>query len=531
MDYKKIILTGLLLALITGCSGRAERSGAIDETSVLTSALLGDVSILNPILASDTASSAVIGPVFSGLVKIDEDLKIIPDLARSWKASADGRTYTFYLRDDVKWHDGKIFTANDVKFTFDSILDPKVNSVRRGDYIINGKPIKWTVVSGNIIEARLPEPFAPFLASAGMSILPAHILRGKDMNSTDFNQRPVGTGPFKFEEWKVSDHITLVRNTEYYNGRPLVSKLLYRIIPDENSQVVALEAGEIDESSLPVRDYSRILASGRFNVYEYDSLMYIYLGMNLARPVFNDRRVRLALEYATDREQLIDLISRGHASPAYVPMHPLSWAFNGGLKRGPKDLKKAASLLDEAGWKMTPSGIREKDGRPLEFEVLVNQGNKEREKAAVILQWQYRKIGVKVNVRVLEWSALLKLVNSGKHPKDFDAVIIGWSLGIDPDSYSIWHSSQYPSGLNFVGYSNKRVDSLLESGRTETDIAKRAAIYKKMQEEIFNDVPYIFLWYPRSIVAVSKAVGGLSRPGPAGLFLDIEKVYKRGAGR
>ena len=162
------------------------------------------------------------------------------------------------------------------------------------------------------------------------------------------------------------------------------------------------------------------------------------------------------------------------------------------------------------------------------FTVLVNQGNKEREKAAIILQQQWKKVGVKMNIRVMEWSAMLKIINAPEDPKDFDAVIIGWSLGVDPDARSIWHSEEYPRGLNFVGYSNPEVDKLIELGRTTMERAKRKVIYAKMNKIISEDQPYIFLWYPKSVIAVRDRVGGLlTDPGPTGPFLYIEDVFVR----
>ena len=519
MKQRIIIFLGVLLLTASAFGSAPDPNGKI------VFALGGEISIINPILSADSASSAVEGPIFNGLTKINEKLEIVPDLAKSWDVSKDGKTFTFHLRKDVLWHDGKQFTAQDVKFTFASILDPKVNSVRRSDYIIDGKPIKWSVADKYTVEAVLPKPFAPFLSSAGMSILPMHILKGQDINMSSFNQHPVGTGPFKFKEWVSGDHVSLVRNEKYYMGRPLLAEIINKIIPDENSRLIALEAGEIDESDIPAKDIDRVKKLPGVNVFEYDALTYTYLGLNLASPVFSDKRVRQALAYATDRRQLIALIFRGLASPAYSPSSPVSWAYESDVSRYLFDRRKAENLLDSAGWKRSGEGIRQKNGKLLEFTVLVNQGNKEREKAAVILQWQYKKIGVKVNVRVMEWSAMLKILNANKDPKNFDAVIIGWSLGIDPDQYSIWHSSQYPAGLNFVKYKNPNIDKLLESGRTTMSKEGRKQIYSQLQKIIADDQPYIFLWYPKAVVAVSDRVGGLSKPGPAGLFLNIEKVF------
>ncbi len=502
----------LLIVLTSACFALPDPSRA-DPNGKLIFSLGGEVSVINPILSTDSTSSAVEGAIFNGLITFNESLKAVPDLARSWIVSADGKIWTFNLRRDVKWHDGRPFTAADVVFTFDSILNPKVNSVRRSDFMIDGRPIRFKVIDKFTVQALLPKPFAPFLTRCGMGIIPQHLLAGKDLNTAGFNRQPVGTGPFIFKEWVSGDHLTLVRNPAYYLGRPKLAEIIYKIIPDENTRLVALESGEIDETGIPPKDYRRLKAKPGINVFESDILMYTYLGFNLADPKFSDKRVRQALAYATDKKQLVNLIFRGLAAPAYAPSAPISWAYSDKVPKYLYDPAKARELLKAAG------------AENLEFTILVNQGNKEREKAAVILQQQYKKVGVQVKVRVLEWSALLKIINAPKDPKEFEAVLMGWSLGLDPDAYSIWHSSEYPRGFNFIKYKNPAVDRLLEEGRVTMDQSQRKAIYAKLWQLISADQPYVFLWYPKGVEGVRERVGGLSKPGPAGLFLNLEKVF------
>jgi peptide/nickel transport system substrate-binding protein len=505
----------VVFAFVIGFSSLAYSTINYDPNGKLNFALGGEVSVLNPILSTDTTSSAVEGMIFSGLIKFNEKLEPVPDLAEKWDVSKDGKIWTFHLRKNVLWQDGVPFTADDVKFTFDSILNPKVNSVRRGGYVIDDKPIAFKIIDKHTIQAILPKPFAPFTVHVAMGILPKHKLIGKDINTADFNRNPVGTGPFKFKEWKTGDHISLVRNDNYYGGKPKLAEICFKIIPDGNSRLVALESGEIDDSDIPPKDYGRMKEKKGISVYDYDALVYTYLGFNLKNPKFKDKRVRMALAYATDKKQLVALIFKGLASPAYAPSAPISWAYSDKVQKYSYNPTKAKELLKEAGVKN------------LEFSILINQGNKEREKAAIILQQQYSKIGVKVKVRVMEWSALLKIVNLTKDPKDFEAVLMGWSLGLDPDAYSIWNSKEYPKGLNFIGYNNNRVDSLLEKGRSTTSKLERKQLYAELWKIIADDQPYVFLWYPKAVEGVSNRIGGLSKPGPAGLFLNIEKVFIR----
>ncbi|MFA5840084.1 MAG: peptide-binding protein [Candidatus Margulisiibacteriota bacterium] len=521
MRLKSLAAILFILIIISGCSAPIYKAKTVRLPSVLNADpngrlvfnLGGEISLLNPILSTDSSSSAVEGAIFTGLTRVNAKLEVIPDLATSWTVSSDGKVWTFYLRRGVKWHDGREFGAEDVVFTFNAILNPKVNSVRRSDYIIDGQPIVFKTLNKYSVQAVLPKPFAPFLIHTGMGILPKHLLADKDINTAEFNRHPIGTGPFIFKEWVTGDHVTLLRNDNYYLGKPRLTQIIYKIIPDANASLVALEAGEVDEAGIPAKDYKRMKAMQGVNVFEYDAMVYTYLGLNLANPKFADKRVRQALAYATDKKQLVSLIFKGLASPAYAPSAPISWAFSDNVPKYLYNPAKAKQLLKEA------------KAENLEFTILVNQGNKEREKAAIILQQQYKKVGVIVNVRVMEWSALLKIVNAAKDPKDYEAVIMGWSLGLDPDAYSIWHSSQYPAGFNFVNYSNSAADRLLEDGRTTMDKNKRKQIYAKLWQTIADDQPYIFLWYPKAVAGIRERVGGLANPGPAGMFLELEKVF------
>ena len=508
----------LVVILLTGCPIKRRKD-------VLIFSLGGDATFLNPILYTDSASGTITGTVFNGLIRINESLEVIPDLAEKWDISQDGLVWTFHLREDVKWHDGGEFTSEDVKFTFDKILDKKTNTVRRSDYIIDDKPIEFSVVDKHTFKAVLPKPFAPFLVSMGMGIIPKHILEKEDINKADFNRAPVGTGPFKFAEWKTASHIILTANKDYFRGTPKLNQIIYKIIPDSNARLVALKTGEVDVSDIRPKDYEEIKKSKRLNVFDYEALSYTYLGYNLSNPIFSDSKVRAALAYAVNKKEMVDVIFKGLASPATQPQSPVSWAYNKNAKDYPYDPLVSKESLEQLGWKLKDDEFRYKDGKKFEFTVITNKGNKEREQAAAVLQQMFKNVGVKMNIQVMEWSAELKILNARKDPKDFDAVVIGWGLGIDPDDYSIWHSSQYPGGFNFIKYQNKYVDRLIEQGRTQMEKEKRKTIYGSMYEIIAEEQPYLFLWYPKALVAVDKKVKGLSKPGPVGLFLELEKVY------
>ena len=242
---------------------------------------------------------------------------------------------------------------------------------------------------------------------------------------------------------------------------------------------------------------------------------------------FQDVRVGQAITHAIHKEALVKGVLKGHGKSANLPSSPLLWSYPNKTLNTPQfDINKSTQLLKDAGYILNPNTqVLEKNGTPFEFTIITNKGNKEREKTAQIIQQALKQINIKVTLQIMEWSAFLKIVNNPTPPKLFDAIILGWSLSIEPDAYSIWHSSQYPKGFNFIGYNNATVDSLLVKGRLETDISKRKAIYEQMYQEIVNDAPYVFLYYPETTIGTNKVLQGLSTPGPSGLLNDKKKLY------
>ncbi len=522
--HKKGLLLGLtiLSLVLAGCSF----PGKVDKSKTIIMRLGAEPTILNPILTTDSASSSVAGNLFDGLLKLDENLEWVPELASSYTVSADKKTYTFKLKENVTWHDGTPLTADDVLFTFNKILDKKTNTVRRSNYIIDGKPIVFKAVDRYTFQATLPKPFAPVLSSLAMGILPKHLLHDKDINTADFNYKPVGSGPYVFKTWKPGQFVMLEQNATYHKGAPLVKSILYKILPDQNTATVAMEKGEIDTIGIQPKDYEKMKANKILNTFEYNDLAYTFMAFNLKNSLFQNPQIRKAISHAINKKALVNNILMGYGAPVEIPSSPASWAYPPtSLVEFEYSPSKSKQLLKESGYTYnTKTNLFEKNGKPLQFTLLTNKGNKVREQTAQIIQQFCREVGVKVNIRLMEWKSFVKLLNEPKDPKNFDAAMLGWSLGIDPDGYSIWHSSQYPKGFNFIGYSNKTVDKLLAKGREEISRQKRKPIYNRIYKEIGNDVPYLFLFSPRSLFAINKRIGNLSKPGPAGLFNTIETV-------
>jgi len=490
----------------------------------LVDSSIGDASVLNPILLTDSASSDIAGLIFNGLVKYDKDIKLIGDLTERWDVSKDGLTITFYLRKGVKWQDGVEFTADDVEFTYKKLIDPNTKSPYKSNYEI----IKdFKVLDKYTVEVKYSEPFAPALESWGIGILPKHLLSNVDINTAKFNKNPIGTGPYRFKEWKTAEKISLEYYDNYFEGRPYIDRYLYRIIPDQSVQFMELKSGGIDMMGLTPDLYKIQTETEEFkkriNKYRYPAFSYTYLGFNLLSPLFSDKRVRQAIAHAINKKDIIDGVLLGLGRECTGPFPPESWAYNPNVKGIPYDVEMAKEKLKSAGWFDSDNdGILDKDGRKFEFMLMTNQGNKPRELVAQIIQQQLQKIGIKVNIRIIAWSAF---INEYIDKKKFDAVVLGWSLGRDPDCYDIWHSSKTKEKeYNFVSYKNPEVDRLLIEGRRTFDIETRKRIYYRIHEILADDVPYVFLYVPDALVAVDNRVCGI-KVAPLGISYNFIKWY------
>jgi peptide/nickel transport system substrate-binding protein len=484
---------------------------------------IGEPKRLLPLLASDSASATISGFIFNGLLKYDKDGNLTGDLASSWNISQDGKVITFHLRKGVKWQDGVPLTAQDVTFTFQKLRDPKVATPYSGDYL---EIAKAEAADDFTFKVYYPHPFAPALSSWTMGIIPKHLLEKENLNTTSFNRNPVGTGPYKLAEWITGRKIVLEVNPSYFEGKPCIDRIIYRVIPDPSTMFMELRGGNLDYMGLTPYQYKRqtrtpFFLKG-FRKFSFPSYGYTYLGYNLKLQLFHDLRVRRAITYAINRKMIVDVVLLGLGSVSTGPFPPVSWAFNPKVKPYPYNPQKARQLLREAGWRDSDGdGVLDKEGRPFEFTIITNQGNLQREAVAEIIQYQLAKVGIKVKIRVLEWQAMLHSIME----KNFQTVILGWSLGYEPDPYDIWHSSKTgPGQFNFVSYKNPQVDKLLKRARATYDKEKRKALYHKFHKIIAREQPYTFLYVPDSLSILSARFHGV-KPGKTGIWYNQIRWY------
>jgi len=442
-------------------------------------------------------------------------------LAESWNVSNEGKTIIFNLRKNVRWHDGKPFTAEDVEFTYQKLIDPKVKTPYSSDFELVKK---FEIINPYKIKITYKEPFSPGLISWGMGIIPKHIFENGDFNTHPANRKPIGTGPYKFVEWKTDEKIVLEANPDYFEGAPHIAKYIYRIIPDQSVQFLELRNETIDSMGLTpdqFNAYSSFFAN--YNKFRYPSFGYAYLGYNLLNPLFKEKKIRQAIAYSINKKEIIDGILLGLGVPATGPYPPTSWAYNPNVSDYECNPEKAKKIFRKFGWfDSDKDGWLDKNGKKFEFTIITNQGNKSRAIAAELIQSHLKKVGIKVNIRILEWSTF---IHQYIDKKKFDAVILGWSLSRDPDQYPLWHSSQQKEGqYNFVSYEDKEVDKLLEEGRRIFPEKQRQKIYRKIHKILAEDQPYTFLYVADALPVIHKRFIG-PEVAPLGIGWNFREWY------
>ena len=414
----------------------------------------------------------------------------------------------FRLRPNVKFHDGHTFDAHDVKFTYDAIMDPRNLSPRVSSY----EPVKDVVVidplTVRVVYKRL---YSPAIGSWSMGILPEHLLNdivlrkealtlGKDpqsfsMRQSGFNRRPIGCGPFVFREWKSDQYIILERFEDYWEGPPNYKKYIFRVIPDLLTQEMEFYAGTIESYGVQPHQVKRLKEDPNFQSFSGTSLGYSYIGYNLRRPPFDDRRVRKALSMAIDVEKIIEYVLYNQGERITGPFPKQTDFYNPNIDPIPFDPQGALKLLAEAGWRRNNQGWLEKDGRRMQFKLITNNGNDIRKAILAIAQDSWRQIGIDVQTDLVEWAVFIQ---ERVNKLDFDALVLGWSMPLDPDLYQVWHSSQTgPNQLNFAGFKNGEADNLIIKIRQEYNHAQQVDYCHRLHKIIADEQPYTFLFVSR----------------------------------
>lgn len=501
-----LCLIGLFLSACSGPAPAAQApavqapAGEPSHTSGIKRLVYGadkEVEKLNPILNDEHDVDSML---FRGLTRTTSDNEVAPDIALSWTISDDQLTYTFKLRTDARWDDGQPVTAEDVKFTLDTLLNPQTNSPISGDFT---EVRQVDVLSADQVRITLAHPFPPLLHKLKLGLIPKHVLEGSDIHTSDFNRKPVGNGPFKLREWGADKTIELMRSDSYYGTKAKLDEIIVRPVPDPNTRLLQLKTGELDLAFVELNQRDSVKEQDPFRIMQMKTVDYRGMLYNFRNPLFEDARVRQAISAAIDREALVQGVLFGHGEPAYGPLQK-SWANFPYPEGGEYRLEEAKRLLQEAGWTPGEDGILTKDGKRFEFEFVAPATDSVRVALVNAISTQLKAVGISVIPKPLDWSAI--------HFDQVDTFMIAWGSEFDPDdhTYPVFHSSQSADGVyNYGAYRNAEVDRLLTEARIEPYREKRRELYGQFQQALNEDPAFAYLVYIDALYGVSKKISGV----------------------
>jgi peptide/nickel transport system substrate-binding protein len=552
----------LLLSIFAGCGPKEEVNETPDGTEVDTPVegteeggggtfnvgiVASPGGVFNPALATDSYDFYITDLVFQGLLQLNPDYDFEGVLAESWEVNEDGTVFTFRLREGVLWHDGESFTAEDVKFSLEYLADPNypgsrasyVSSIKGVEAYKNGEADTVEgieIVDGNTVVITTEEPYSSGLLRFGtnIQIFPKHIWEDQDISkaleATELLRNPIGTGPFKMEEFVPDQYIELLLFKEYWNGMPKLDKMIFQIVNAETGQAQML-SGELDYfylSSLN-KDDTDLYESMDINVYGVTYNAYQYMTMNLTMDLFKDKTVRHAFAYAVNRQAVVDDLLEGNGSVSNNPYPPEFWAFPDNLKTYDYNMEKAIELFNEAeGWEFNEADkVMTYNGEPVSLELKYSKGNKVREQSAALFQQNLKDIGIEVDLQIMEFSTLFDQVKKG----DYELAFVGQGNEMDGDIKKFYHSTLIEplgsnSGSNFIRYENPEVDRLIDLGLTTIVQEERVEIYNELALLLNEELPVVYIYHwPSGRAVTNKLEGFVEAPYKANYYYDIENWY------
>ncbi len=467
--------------------------------------------------------------LYSTLVKFD-DPNLLPtgDLAESWEASPDGLTWTFKLHQNATWHDGEALNADDVVFTVNRVwVNPDIAFYLRGNLAMIDRAEK---VDDHTVTLRLKEPAynLPWMLGYLANILPEHIMKDwtpdQFTDPVDFLKRPVGSGPFKFQEAQPGSHARLVRNDAFYGGTPHLDAVLFKVIPDIEQQLAQLQTGELDLVIIEPHQMEAVEGNPDIRVNEARQVNYTYIAFHNGMEPFTDPQVRKALIHAVDRVSILENVQLGRGVLANHPISPtLEWAYNGQVAGFEYDPEKAKQMLDAAGWTAGGNGVRQKNGQPMKIVLEVDKGNPVREQTAVFAQQYWQEIGAEVEIKTSQFNDLLARVRAGE-----DADVQSWIMWyITPPHPDVTAYYGCGNSTNTFHYCNEKVDAILAEARRTADIEKQAQLYKEMSAILCDDGPIAYLYYPYELQAIRANVQNWPQLGYRDALNHITKVWEQ----
>lgn len=494
------VLLILMVVLFSSCQQRPKSNTAFYFN------IGNEPSRLNPVGSTDASASKVAGYIFESMLGQDIDTKEWkPALATEWTVSENKMEYTFKLREGVLWQDGKEFTAEDVKFSFDILFKDKFNTVAVRPYYTGLKEIQ-IIDKYNIKVIAKDQFWQNFERAAGLTIYPKHFYE-QDQKKSFFNKNLIGSGPYKLETYSRGNRIVLIQNKDWWGFKDPeqkewnFSKIVLRFVSDGSVKIEMLKKGSLDFLGMRAEDYVKKTSGDEWgkSVFKVKTKNnapkgYNWIGWNLKHPILKDRRVRKALSHLVNRRLMIDKFEYGYSVPAVGPIYPSSPYHNKKLKAVEFDPKLALKILKDAGWRDTDGdNILDKkiDGKKTKFSITIMEPSETFMKYLTIFKEDAKKAGVEINIKIIEWNSFVKLLDERK----FDACRLAWSAVLDWNPIQIWHTDSFKGGSNFIGFSNKEADELMTKAKFIHNRSERIKVLQKVEEIIINEYPYIWFSY------------------------------------
>jgi peptide/nickel transport system substrate-binding protein len=547
----RVLVAGLaamtLIATACGPTGpSAGETAAPEEKPVAGGRVIrgsfSDIRVLNPVISTDATSSQVISLMFDSLILANPKTGVPEPWLGKWTTSSDNLTYSWEIDSKANWSDGKPIIAEDFLARAKAVARSKLTTQKSSWTDVEGfndyRDGKATAISGITIDSANPKKFTlkftksfcPALLNVfGVAPIPSHVYAKytvdndptKNIDTAPENAAPtVVSGPFKFKEWRKGDQVILSRNDTYWRGAPYLDEFVQKVVADSTVQAQQLKTGELTLGAIQPGDFDDLSRSENLKLYEWKDNGYVYIGWRMNNPnvpFLQDKRIRQALAYGLDIPAVVQSVVLGHGEKQFFNTPSVSWAFPGttGYNDFKFDTARAEQLIKDAGYTKASDGFYAKDGKTLGWTIVTNQGNKTRETFLQVAAEQYKKIGVKINPKIEDFTTLVPKLSSGSN--EIETIIIGWQLGTDPDMFSIWHSSNIAraaqAGNNFVGYNNPEIDKLIEQGRgPDCSQAARKNVYAQANKILNEDQPYNFGFSQNRILATDKRIRGID-PG------------------
>lgn len=476
--------------LLIGCGNNGQNGVESNKSQLVYGS--HDYTRINPVIDEHGEINILL---FNGLTAHDKDNNVIPCLAKSWDIDDTTNTYTFHLEENVKWHDGKEFTADDVKFTIESIMNPDNDSEIASNYE-DIEEIK--VIDEHTISFRLKEKNVAFTEYMTIGIVPKHLLEGQDMQTSDFFRFPIGTGPYKMKSWDEGQSIVLERNEDYFKGEPNIENIVFKIVPDDNAKALQLKSGELDLALVTPKDAKNFKDNNDFKCYDVKTSDYRGIMYNFNNEFWkNNKAIIKAINYGIKRQDIVDTVLLKEGTVAYGPLQNNKFN-NPNVEKYDYNIEKSKEIIESEGWTMGSKGYYEKNGEILGFTITCMEGDTVRIDIASIVAQQLKDIGIEVKVDVpskMDWN-------------NFQTYLIGWGSPFDADdhTYKVFGTDK---GSNYSGYSNEMVDKYLTLARQTDDENERKDAYGKFQEELANDPAFTFICYIDANYVASTKINGI----------------------